>query len=136
MVKRLRRLPLTHEVHGSIPVPCMCVEIGIFFSCFKPLVSWVDEVEHLVISDEDAKLWRSRVHIAHVKDPLAIENRRRIGDYAVARSKFPNTPLFSYPCFGSIKTTDFLYNPLMLDLLARLLYSRKYQRANEPRGGE
>ena len=36
----------------------------------------VGKIQHLVFSDKDEKYRRSRVHVAHVKDPLVVENRK------------------------------------------------------------
>ena len=36
----------------------------------------------------DEKFRRSRVHVVHVKDPSAVENRERVGDYAAVLAKF------------------------------------------------
>ena len=74
------------------------------------------ETEHLVFSDKDEKLRRSRVHVAHVKDPLAVENRERAGLPRPLPGQNFQTLLNSLPLFRN-KATDFLYNPLILDLL-------------------
>ena len=47
---------------------------------FSPLIITPDlrvgKIQHLVFSDKDEKSRRSRVHVAHVKEPLAVENRK------------------------------------------------------------
>ena len=60
--------------------------------------SLVGRTEHLVFSDKDDKFRRSRVHVAHVKDPLAVGNRKEQAERPLSgqNSKFPTNLRFWY----------------------------------------
>ena len=84
--ERQSLLTLTARVRILVVTACGTWD---FFSCFNSLIL-VRKVGSncLVFSDMDEKFRRSRVHVVHVKDPSAVENRERVGDYAAVLAKF------------------------------------------------
>ena len=58
---------------SSSLIPCLLL---LFLSLNHTPDLRVGKIQHLVFSDKDEKSRRSRVHVAHVKDPLVVENRK------------------------------------------------------------
>ena len=69
--------------------PCWCrmVIVG-FVSCNRSTNLMVGQIGHLVFSDKDEKFRRSRVHVAHVKDPLTVGNRKEQAERPLSGQKF------------------------------------------------
>ena len=72
----VRRSPLMPKARGSIRCRAGVLETGIFSHVFIVPDPLEGGIERLVLSEKDEKFRRSRVHVAHVKDPSAVGNRK------------------------------------------------------------
>ena len=82
----------------------------------KPLILEVGRIEHLVFSDKDDKFGGPVCTLRTLKIPWQLKIEKEQAYQGRCPGKISPKFLNSLPLFRN-KATDFLYNPLILDLL-------------------